>query len=127
MTDEELYEKAKAESGSMVFYSTTSLAEIAATNFHAKYSDLSVTYSGIGEADIFTKLTTEIGSAAQGADMALVSNAYRMNTELIEDGLTVNYFPDKYKDVVPAQQQAPCVICLNQKLFFYNNTGAAST
>lgn len=123
MTNEELLEKAKEEMGTMTVYSTTSLCETAVNNFLEKYPDLSVAYSSVGEADMFTKLSVEVGAAAEGADMVLLQNAYRMENELISEGLLLNYFPDMYKDVVPAEYQDPCVFCFCQKLFVYNNTG----
>ena len=72
LTDEELYELAKQESGTMSVYSTTSLCETAMNNFLVKYPDVAGVYSSVGEADMFTKLSTEINSAAEGADMALL-------------------------------------------------------
>lgn len=123
MTNEELYEKAKEETGTMSVYSTTSLCETALNNFLAKYPELSAQYSSVGEADMFTKLTTEIGSSAEGADMVLLQNAYRMENELISEGKLLNYFPEMYASVVDAQYQSPTVICFSPKLFLYNNTG----
>ena len=123
MTNEELYEKAKEETGTMSVYSTTSLCETALNNFLAKYPELSAQYSSVGEADMFTKLTTEIGSSAEGADMVLLQNAYRMENELISEGKLINYFPEMYASVVDAQYQAPTAICFSPKLFLYNNTG----
>lgn len=123
MTNEELYEKAKEETGTMSVYSTTSLCETALNNFLAKYPGLSAQYSSVGEADMFTKLTTEIGSSAEGADMVLLQNAYRMENELISEGKLINYFPEMYAEVVDAQYQAPTAICFSPKLFLYNNTG----
>ena len=62
MTDEELYSHAKEEKEKTVVYSTTSLAANALETFLAKYPDLNVEISDVGEADMFTKLSTEIGS-----------------------------------------------------------------
>ena len=123
MSNEELYEKAKEESGTMMVYSTTSLCETALNNFLAEYPGLSAQYSSVGEADMFTKLTTEIGTSAEGADMVLLQNAYRMENELISEGKLLNYFPEMYADVVDAQYQNPTVMCFSPKLFLYNNTG----
>lgn len=122
LTDEELYELAKQESGTMSVYSTTSLCETAMANFLTKYPEVSGVYSSVGEADMFTKLTTEINSAAEGADMALLQNAYRMENELISEDLLLNYFPDQYKDTVAEEYWDPCAILFVHKLFLYNNT-----
>ena len=125
MTDEELYAEAKNEKGTMQIYSTTSLAANTVESFLAVYSDLNVAISDVGEADMFTKLSTEVNSAAQGADMALLQNAYRMKNELISEDLLVNYFPEKYKDVVAAEYQDPAAILFVSKLLFMNKTGEA--
>jgi len=125
MSDEELYSKAKEESGTMVIYSTTSLAANTVESFLVKYPDLKVTISDVGEADMFTKLSTEVNSAAEGADMALLQNAYRMKNELISEGLLFNYFPEKYKDVVAKEYQDPTAILFVSKLLFVNKTGDA--
>ena len=125
MTDEELYAEAKNEKGTMQIYSTTSLAANTVESFLAVYPDLSVAISDVGEADMFTKLSTEVNSAAQGADMALLQNAYRMKNELISEDLLVNYFPEKYKDVVAAEYQDPAAILFVSKLLFMNKTGEA--
>ena len=125
MTDEELYAEAKNEKGTMQIYSTTSLAANTVESFLAVYPDLNVAISDVGEADMFTKLSTEVNSAAQGADMALLQNAYRMKNELISEDLLVNYFPEKYKDVVAAEYQDPAAILFVSKLLFMNKTGEA--
>lgn len=125
MTDEQLYEKAKEETGKTLIYSTTSLAANALETFLAKYPGLTIEMSDVGEADMFTKLSTEIGSAADGADMTLLQNAYRMNNELISEDLLVNYFPEALKDVVADEYQNPAAILFVSKLIFMNNTDAS--
>ena len=122
MTDEELYAKAKEETGKTVVYSTTSLAANALETFLAKYPDLTVEMSDVGEADMFTKLSTEIGSAADGADMALLQNAYRLNNELISEDLLVNYFPESLIGDVGEVYQNPTAILFVSKLIFINKT-----
>lgn len=122
MTNDELYAKAREESGTMKIYSTTSLCGAAVENFMAKYPGLEVAYSSVGETDMFTKLETEIGTSASGADMALLQNAYLMQSVLIDEGLLVNYFPEMYKEVVPEEYQQPTAMLLVNKLFMWNNT-----
>ncbi|NCB26070.1 MAG: ABC transporter substrate-binding protein [Bacteroidia bacterium] len=123
MSNEQLYELAKQESGSLKVYSTTSLCGTAAELFMTKYPGLKVAYSSVGETDMFTKLETEIGTAADGADMALLQNAYLMQSLLIDEGSLLNYFPQMYKDVIPAEYQSPTAMLLVNKLFMWNNTG----
>ena len=123
LSNEELYELAKMESGTMMVYSTPACLIPQMTNFLVKYPEVSGAYSSVGEADMFTKLSTEIGTAAEGADMALLQNAYRMENELISEGLLLNYFPDMYKNSVAEEYQDPCAVLFCQKIFIYNNTG----
>lgn len=125
MSDEELYEKAKGETNKTVVYSTTSLAATAVETFLAKYPDLTIEVSDIGEADMFTKLSTEVGSAADGADMALLQNAYRVNNELISEDLLYNYFPEALKGVVEEGYQDPAAILFVSKLIFINKSDAS--
>jgi ABC-type Fe3+ transport system substrate-binding protein len=122
LSDEALYEKARTETGTMKVYSTTSLCGTAVQSFIAKYPGLKVEYSSVGETDMFTKLGTEIGSSADGADMALLQNAYLMQSLLIDEGLLVNYFPTKYAGVIDPQYQNPTAMLLVNKLFMWNNT-----
>ncbi len=123
LSNEDLYELAKKETGNMMVYSTTSLCETAMNTFLEKYPDVKGAYSSVGEADMFTKLSTEIGSAADGADMALLQNAYRMENELISEGLLLNYFPEMYKETVSEEYWDPCAVLFSQKIFIYNSTG----
>ena len=126
MTDEQLYEKAKEETGTMTVYSTTSLGNDALTWFLEKYPGLKAEMSVLDEGDVFTKVTTEVGSSADGADMVLIQNAYRMQNEMISEGLLLNYFPDAYKSAVAAEYQDPCAILFVAKLLFTNHTGDAA-
>lgn len=123
LSNEELYELAKKEKGTLSVYTVTSLCETAMANFLAKYPDLAGVCSTLGEAEVLTKLTTEVGTAAEGADMALIQNAYRVENELLSEGLMLNYFPDMYKDSVPEVYQDPCVILFAHKNFIFNSTG----
>ncbi len=122
MSDEALYAKAQEEEGVMKIYSTTSLCGTAIERFMAKYQGLKLEYSSVSETDMFTKLTTEIGSAAEGADMALLQNAYMMQSLLIDDGLVLNYFPSSYSGVIDDRYENPLACLFVSKLFLWNNT-----
>ena len=127
MTNEELYEKAKAEiaSGAQLnFYSTTSFAEKAASNFEAAYPELAgkIIYAEIDDGETYTKLTNQIGSGVKDSpDMALVQNGPDLKVNLLDDGLALNYFPAALKDVVPAAYQDPTVVTFINSLMIYNN------
>ena len=127
MTNEELYEKAKAEMAAgaqLNFYSTTSFAEKAAANFMNDYPELSgkVVYAEIDDVETYTILTNTIGSGVKdSADMALTQNGPDLKTYLLDEGLTLTYFPDALKDVVSEAEQEPAVVTYVNSLFIYHN------
>lgn len=127
MSNEELYVKAKEEfaaGAQLNFYSTTSFAEKAAANFEEAYPDLAgkVIYAEIDDGETYTKLTNQIGSGVKDSpDMALVQNGPDLKVNLLDDGLSFNYFPEALKDVVPAQYQEPTVVTFINSLMIYNN------
>ena len=127
MTNEELYEKAKAEMAAgaqMNFYSTTSFAEKAAANFMNDYPELAgkVVYAEIDDKETYTILTNTIGSGVKdSADMALTQNGPDLKTYLLDEGLTLTYFPEMFKDVVSEVEQEPAVVTYVNSLFIYHN------
>ena len=127
MTNEELYEKAKEEAAAgaqLNFYSTTSFAEKAAANFMNDYPELAgkVVYAEIDDKETYTILTTTIGSGVKdSADMALTQNGPDLKTYLLDEGLTLTYFPEALKDVVSEAEQEPAVVTYVNSLFIYHN------
>ncbi len=127
MSNEELYEKAKAEfaaGAQLNFYSTTSFAEKAAANFMEAYPDLAgkVVYAEIDDGETYAKLTNQIGSGVKDSpDMALVQNGPDLKVNLLDDGLSLNYFPDALADKVPEKYQNPAVVTFINSLMIYNN------
>ena len=127
MTNEALYEKAKAEMAAgaqLNFYSTTSFAEKAAANFMADYPELDgkVVYAEIDDVETYTILTNTIGSGVKdSADMALTQNGPDLKTYLLDEGLTLTYFPEMFKDVVSEVEQEPAVVTYVNSLFIYHN------
>ena len=127
MTNEELYEKAKAEiaaGAQLNFYSTTSFAEKAAANFMDAYPELAgkVIYAEIDDGETYAKLTNQIGSGVKDSpDMALVQNGPDLKVNLLEDGLSLNYFPAAMAEVVPEKYQNPTVVTFINSLMIYNN------
>ena len=127
MSNEELYEKAKAEfaaGAQLNFYSTTSFAEKAAANFMEAYPDLAgkVVYAEIDDGETYAKLTNQIGSGVKDSpDMALVQNGPDLKVNLLDDGPSLNYFPDALADKVPEKYQNPAVVTFINSLMIYNN------
>ncbi|MBR6090262.1 MAG: hypothetical protein IKP86_10040 [Anaerolineaceae bacterium] len=127
MSNEELYAKAQEEMAAgaqLNFYSTTSFAEKAASNFMKDYPALDgkVIYAEIDDGETYTILTNTIGSGVKdSADMGLVQNGPDLKTNLLEEGLSYSYFPDAMKDVVDEVNQDPAVITFINSLMIYHN------
>ena len=125
MTNDELYEKAKAEAAQgaqLNFYSTTSFAEKAAANFMAAYPELNVVYAEIDDGETYTILTSTIGSGVKdSADMALTQNGPDLKTYLLDEELAYAYFPDAMKGVVEEKNQNPAIVTFINSLFIYHN------
>ena len=133
MTNEELYEKAKAEiaaGAQLNFYSTTSFAEKAANNFMADYPELAdkVIYAEIDDVETYTILTNTIGSGVKdSADMNLTQNGPDLKTFLLDEGLSYTYFPEALKDVVDEANQDPAVVTyINSLLIYHNGEGSVN-
>lgn len=127
MSNDELYEKAKAEMAAgaqLNFYSTTSFAEKAANNFMSDYPELNgkVVYAEIDDGETYSILSKTIGTGVKdSADMALTQNGADLKTYLLDEGLSYCYFPNSMKSVVPEQYQSPAVVTFINSLFIYNN------
>ncbi len=131
MSNEELYEKAKAEMAAgaqLNFYSTTSFAEKAAANFMDDYPELAskVIYAEIDDGETYTILTNTIGSGVKNsADMALCQNGPDLKTNLLDDGLAFNYFPESLKGDIEEAYQFPTVVTfINSLLIYHNGNGS---
>ena len=127
MTNEELYAKAQEEiaaGAQLNFYSTTSFAEKAASNFEEAYPALAgkIIYAEIDDGETYTKLTNQIGSGVKDSpDMALVQNGPDLKVNLLDDELSYNYFPAALADAVPAAYQEPTVVTFINSLMIYHN------
>ena len=133
MTNDELYAKAKEEMAAgaqLNFYSTTSFAEKAAANFMNDYPELAgkVVYAEIDDVETYTILTNTIGSGVKdAADMALTQNGPDLKTYLLDEGLTLTYFPDALKDAVSEAEQKPAVVTyVNSLLIYHNGEGSVN-
>ena len=131
MSNEELYEKAKAEmsvGAQLNFYSTTSFAEKAAANFMKDYPELAdkVIYAEIDDGETYTILTNTIGSGVKNsADMALVQNGTDLQTFLLDEELSYSYFPEALADVIEEKNQDPAVVTfINSLLIYHNGNGS---
>ena len=121
LTHDELVEKAKAEEGTFIVYGNTSRISTAAENFSKLY-DIPYESNNLKDAEIYTKLESEIKGSAKGADMVMIQDGAQL-TYAIEDGWVVNYVPASVKDTVGESDRNPLVHQYINKLFIYNKLG----
>ncbi len=121
LTHDELVEKAKAETGTFIVYGNTSRISTAAEAFAALY-DIPYQSNNLKDAEIYTKIESEITGSAKGADMVMIQDGASL-TYAIEDGWLVNFVPAAVKDTVAENDLNPLVHQYINKLFIYNNKG----
>ena len=78
--------------------------------------------NNLKDAEIYTKLESEIKGSAKGADMVMIQDGAQL-TYAIEDGWVVNYVPSSVKDTVGESDRNPLVHQYINKLFIYNKLG----
>lgn len=117
---EELVERARQE-GEVVVYAFTSRIAAVEKSFEAQYPGIDVIASDISSSELITRLDTEHRSRSATADVAYVSDAPVVVTELMADGVLVPYLPGRVSDAVPAEYQEPLVANrLSTKVLMYN-------
>lgn len=121
LTHDELVEKALAESGTFIVYGNTSRISTAAENFAALYN-IPFESNNLKDAEIYTKIESEINGSAKGADMVMIQDGASL-TYAIEDGWLVNFVPSSVKETVAEGDRNPLVHQYINKLFIYNNKG----
>lgn len=123
LTHDELVEKAKAETGAFIVYGNTSRIATAAEAFAALYG-IPTQSNNLKDAEIYTKIESEVTGSAKGADMVMIQDGAQL-TYAIEDGWLVNFVPAAVKDTVAEKDLNPLVHQYINKLFIYNNKGDA--
>ena len=121
LTHDQLVEKALAEEGTFIVYGNTSRIATAAEAFGELYG-LKVESNNLKDAEIYTKLESEINGSAKGADMVMIQDGASL-TYAMEDGWVVNYVPAEVKDSLAEDDLCPLVHQYINKLFIYNNLG----
>jgi len=122
MTHEELVDKALAEEGTFVVYGNTSRIVTAAENFSALYG-IPFEGSNLKDAEIYTKLATEIEGNAKGADMVMIQDGASLQSIAIENGYLVNFVPASVKGSIAEADQNPLIQQFINKTFIWNNLG----
>lgn len=121
LTHDELLEKALAEEGTFIVYGNTSRITTAAEAFGELYG-LAIESNNLKDAEIYTKLESEISGSAKGADMVMIQDGAAL-TYAIEDGWVINYIPADLKGNIAESDLVPLVHQYINKLFIYNNLG----
>lgn len=121
LTHDELVAKAMAEEGTFIVYGNTSRIANAAEAFGQLYG-LTVESNNLKDAEIYTKLESEITGSAKGADMVMIQDGAQL-TYAVEDGWVVNYVPADVRATVGEGDLNPLVHQYINKLFIYNNLG----
>lgn len=131
MTWDEIYAKAKEETGDFNAYGNTSRITNAMANFVAKYgqelglNEKNALGSKMNDSAIYTTLASEYASTnnSKGASMVMIQDGAQLVLYREQTKMLINYVPQSMKSKVDAEGQVPLVQQYINKLFIWNNTG----
>lgn len=131
MTWDEIYAKAKEETGEFNAYGNTSRITTAMANFVAKYgqelglNEKNAVGSKMNDSAIYTTLASEYASTnnSKGASMVMIQDGAQLVLYREQTKMLINYVPQSMKSKVDAEGQVPLVQQYINKLFIWNNTG----
>ena len=131
MTWDEIYAKAKEETGDFRAYGNTSRITTAMANFVAKYgqelglNENNALGSKMNDSQIYTTLASEYASTnnSKGASMVMIQDGAQLVLYREQTKMLINYVPQSMKSKVDAEGQVPLVQQYINKLFIWNNTG----
>ncbi|WP_300008878.1 ABC transporter substrate-binding protein [Pseudonocardia sp.] len=119
-TTEELYAQAQEE-GQVVVYSFTSRIAAIEPVFEQRFPGVDLLPTDISSTEQIARLRAEGQAGTGGADVAYLSDAPVVLTELLDEGLLRNYVPPRVADAVPAEYTSPLVANrLSTKTLMYN-------
>lgn len=120
MTREELVAAAEEEGTVSVYAFTSRIASIEEA-FEAEYPGIDVVASDISSSELIARLASENAAGSTTADVAYVSDAPVVVTELLADGVLTPYLPPRIADALPEEYQSPLVANrLSTKVLMYN-------
>lgn len=120
-TMDALYEKAKAETGSMVVYTISSRTEKAAKEFMSEYPGLDVTVYNISSDELKEKFQREYEAGIAGADLIHskeVLGDYKV--DFFDTGILHNYMPDSIYGNVNKRFKSMTPFIIEALTWFYN-------
>lgn len=119
-TIDELYAQAQEE-GEVVVYAFTSRIGVVEAVFEERYPGVDLVPTDISSTEQIARLRAEGEAGTAGADVAYLSDAPVVLTELLDEGLLRNYVPPRVADAVPEQYAQPLVANrLSTKTLMYN-------
>lgn len=120
MTHDELVAAAEEEGTVSVYAFTSRIASIEEA-FEAEYPGIDVVASDISSTELIQRLASEHAAGSTTADVAYVSDAPVVVTELLADGILTPYLPPRIADALPDEHQAPLVANrISTKVLMYN-------
>ena len=120
LSHDELVELA-TEEGEVSVYAFTSRIATVEEAFAAEYPGIDVVATDISSTELITRLASENQAGSATADVAYVSDAPVVVTELLAEGVLEQYLPPRMADVLPEEYQTPLVANrLSTKVLMYN-------
>lgn len=120
MSHEELVRLAQDEGTVSVYAFTSRIASIE-ESFEAAYPGIDVVASDISSTELITRLASEHRAGSATADVAYVSDAPVVVTELLADGVLIPYVPGRVTDALAGEFRGPLVANrLSTKVLMYN-------
>ncbi|HJA38270.1 MAG TPA: ABC transporter substrate-binding protein [Candidatus Brevibacterium intestinigallinarum] len=109
------------EEGQVTVYSFTSRIAQVEEAFEEEYPDIDFIGHDISSSEQITRLRSEAEAGAPSADVAYISDAPVVLTELLESGVLANHVPQRVADSVPQEYQEPLLANrLSTKILMYN-------
>lgn len=121
MTWDELLAKAKEEIGDNELQIIASTSRYDETSFTEK-TGIKVKAVNLGPAEIFEKISAEIGEGLYSADVVSSVDSYNVNYAL-ENNWLLNFVPQDFSSLIDGEEQTPLVLEYYNRLFMYNNDG----
>jgi len=119
-THDELVELA-VEEGTVTVYSFTSRIASVEAEFEAAYPGIDLIGHDISSSEQITRLLAEAQAGTPSADVAYISDAPVVITELVAGGILQNYVPQRVAETVPEEYREPLLANrLSTKILMYN-------
>lgn len=120
LTHDELVARA-TEEGQVTVYAFTSRIAQVEEEFEKAYPGIDLIGHDISATEQIARLAAEAEAGAPSADVAYISDAPVVLTELLENGVLTNYVPERVAELVPEQFQQPLLANrLSTKILMYN-------